>query len=152
MTGFDLEAPPPIAYMDPLSVTASIIAVLQLSSNVLSYMINIKHATKEQRKLRDEIRRCETILLQLKDNSEDSASDGDNLEWRSKIKAIEGAPLSRITSVLKELEAKLKPEDGMKKVTAVLKWPFTKAEVAELTQTMSREMQLLQLVLSVDTK
>lgn len=138
--------------MDPLSVTASIIAVLQLSSNVLSYMINIKHATKEQRKLRDEIRRCETILLQLKDNSEDSASDGDNLEWRSKIKAIEGAPLSRITSVLKELEAKLKPEDGMKKVTAVLKWPFTKAEVAELTQTMSREMQLLQLVLSVDTK
>jgi hypothetical protein len=48
------------------------------------------------------------------------------------------------------LDAKLKHQVGVKQVTSALKWPFTKAEVQDLTQAIAREMRLLQLALTID--
>lgn len=65
---------------DPLSVTASIIAVLQLSSDVVKYINAAAGSAKERKRLRDEVRACEYILRQLKDDVDDSEEGGRG--WR----------------------------------------------------------------------
>ncbi len=58
--------------MDPLSTTASIIAVLQLSSEVVKCISDAAGATKERIRLRNEVLGCESILQQLRDDTNNS--------------------------------------------------------------------------------
>ena len=58
--------------MDPLSTTASIIAIIQLSSKVVKYVSAVAGATKERKRLCKEVWVCEYILQQLKDEFDNS--------------------------------------------------------------------------------
>jgi hypothetical protein len=58
--------------MDGLSAAASVIAVFQLSSEVVKYINAATDAIKEPKCLRDEVREHEFILQQLKDEADDS--------------------------------------------------------------------------------
>ncbi|KAI0973656.1 ankyrin repeat-containing domain protein [Xylaria arbuscula] len=135
--------------MDPLSVTASIIAVLQLSSDVINYIICATGATKARRSLREEILCCETVLLQLQDHADDS--DGDTV-WSDKIKNLEGpgTPLYRLRIALEVLKARLGLKKGWNKVISAIKWPFDEKEVERLIAVIQREKSLLQLALTND--
>jgi hypothetical protein len=57
--------------MDPLSNTVSLIGGLQLSSDVVKYIIRAAGASKERRRLCEEVLACEFVLLQLQDWSDD---------------------------------------------------------------------------------
>ncbi|RYP52862.1 hypothetical protein DL768_002111 [Monosporascus sp. mg162] len=133
--------------MDPLSTTASIIAILQLSSDVVKYIIGATGATKDRRRLREEILACESILLQLQDHADD-ADEG--TKWWEKIKALEGpdTPLYRLGIALQAVMAKLEPKKGLDKALSALKWPFDEKEVEKLISAMQREKSLLQLAMT----
>ncbi|RYP09021.1 hypothetical protein DL764_001517 [Monosporascus ibericus] len=133
--------------MDPLSTTASIIAILQLSSDVVKYIIGAKGATKDRRRLREEILACESILLQLQDHADD-ADEG--TKWWEKIKALEGpdTPLCRLGIALEAVMAKLEPKKGLDKALSALKWPFNEKEVEKLISAIQREKSLLQLAMT----
>jgi hypothetical protein len=92
--------------MDLLSTTASVIAVIQLSSEVVKYVSAAGGATKERKRLREEVRACEYILQQLKDEADDSE---EGKAWSETIKALEapGAPLGRLCVALSVVKAKL---------------------------------------------
>ncbi|KAF7545580.1 hypothetical protein G7Z17_g9068 [Cylindrodendrum hubeiense] len=132
--------------MDPLSTSASIIAVIQLSSEVVKYINATVEATKERRRLRDEVRACEYILQQLKDEADDSA---EGKAWLETIKALEApdAPLGRLWTALNVVKAKLQPKVGHGKILASLKWPFEENEIEKVFGTIEREKSLLQLAL-----
>ncbi|CAK7216079.1 hypothetical protein SEUCBS140593_002749 [Sporothrix eucalyptigena] len=137
--------------MDPLSVSASIIAVLQLSSEVVKYISAAAGATEERRRLREAVRACENILQKLKDESDDSE---EGKAWSETIKALEApdAPLGRLSVVLRKVDAKLQPKKGIMKALAVLKWPFNEREITEIFATIEREKSLLELALTKDAQ
>jgi hypothetical protein len=58
--------------MDPLSITASTIAIIQISSDIIGYINGATKATKEQKQLRKEIQSYEFILQQLNDEASDA--------------------------------------------------------------------------------
>jgi len=52
--------------MEPLSITASIIAVLQLSAGVLGYLSDVKDATKDYAQCNVEIPNIHSLLSKLR--------------------------------------------------------------------------------------
>lgn len=136
---------------DPLSITASIIAVIQLSSAVVGYVIGVGGATKERKRLRDEVRACGFILQQLKDNVDDTE---EGKTWSETIKALQGpdAPLGRLWVALSIVKVTLEPKKGLEKALASLKWPFDEKEVAEIIGSIEREKSLLELALTNDCR
>jgi len=133
-----------IDVMDPLSITGSIIAVLQLSSKVVEYVTSATGATKERKRLRAEVRACESILQRLKDEADDS-EEGE--AWSETIRALEdpSAPLGRLRVLFGIVKAKLQPKEGAKKALASLKWPFNEKEMEKIFGAIEREKSLLQL-------
>ena len=55
---------------DPLSVTADIIAVLQLTSEVIEFGLDFANAPKAILSLKDEVESLRLLLKQLKDRCE----------------------------------------------------------------------------------
>ena len=51
--------------MDPLSVTASVIAILQLTGGVITYLNDVKDAPKECRECMFEVLNLNMLLLKL---------------------------------------------------------------------------------------
>jgi hypothetical protein len=137
--------------MDPLSTTASVIAIIQLSSEVVKYVNGAAGATAERKRLRDEVRSCESILQRLKDEADD-AEEGKM--WSETIKALEapGAPLYRLGIALSLVIAKLEPKKGLKKALSALRWPFHEKEVEKVMSMIEREKSLLALALTNDCR
>jgi hypothetical protein len=136
---------------DPLSTTASIIAIIQLSSTVVEYINGARGATKERKGLRDGVRACEFVLQQLKDDADDTE---EGKAWSETVRALEGtdAPLGRLWVALNVIKAKLEPKIGLEKVLTSLKWPFSEKEVEKIISAIEREKILLQLALTNDCR
>lgn len=128
----------------PLSTTASVIAIIQLSSEVVGFIGSAAGARKTRNRLRDEIHPCDKILQDLKDEADESE---EGKSWSDTIKALEqpDAPLGRLSIALRVVKARLDPKDGQKKVFAALKWPFEEKEVQKIIDTIEREKNLLHL-------
>jgi hypothetical protein len=136
---------------DPLGATASIIAIIQLSSDVVKYINGVGGATKERKRLRDGVRACEFILQQLKDDADDTE---EGKAWSETIKTLEDtdAPLGRLWVALNVVKAKLEPKTGLEKALTSLKWPFNEKEVEKIISVIEREKTLLQLALTNDCR
>ena len=136
---------------DPLGTTASIIAIIQLSSDIVKYINGVSGATKERKRLRDGVRACEFILQQLKDDADDIE---EGKAWSETINALEGtdAPLGRLSVALNVVKAKLEPKSGLEKTLTSLKWPFNEKEVEKIISSIEREKMLLQLALTNDCR
>ncbi|TPX07668.1 uncharacterized protein E0L32_010666 [Thyridium curvatum] len=132
--------------MDPLSITASVIAIIQLSSEVVGFIGSAAGASKTRRLLREEIQACDKILQDIKDEADDSE---EGKAWSEKIRVLEypDGPLSRLSIALRLVKAKLEPKDGQKKVLTALKWPFEEKEVQKIIDAIEREKKLLLLAL-----
>ncbi len=133
--------------MDPLGTTASIIAVIQLSSTVVQCISTATGATRDRRRLRSEVQACDDILQQLRDESDESE---ESKTWSDTIKALEapGSPLGLLKAALTIVQDKLQPKDGYHKAVAVLKWPFQEKEAEKIIGAVTREKRLLELALS----
>lgn len=136
--------------MDPLSLTASTIAIIQISSDIVSYVNRATRATKERKRLRDEVQSCEFILQRLSDEVSD-AEEGNT--WSATIKALKGpdAPLSRLQDALIAVRARLEPKKGLKNAFSTLKWPFDEKEIEKTISTIEHEKNLLGLALTNDS-
>ncbi|CAI4213229.1 unnamed protein product [Parascedosporium putredinis] len=135
----------------PLGAAASIIAVLQLSEKVVQYIKSAKGAKQQRTAFRDELRACEAILRELKDEADDSE---EGQAWTATIETLEGpeAPLGRLYAALSGVEARLQPRDGVRGVLSNLQWPFSEKEVKEIFKAIEREKTLLQLALANDSR
>ncbi|KAM0817920.1 putative NACHT domain-containing protein [Seiridium cardinale] len=132
--------------MDPLSTTASIIAVIQLSTEVVQYISTAKGAFKERRRLRHEIQACGDALQQIRDEYDESE---EGVAWSEKIKALEArdAPLNRLHAILSTLKSKLQSNSAASKALAALKWSFQEKEIDKIVAVLEREKSLLAVAL-----
>jgi len=118
---------------DPLSTTASIIAVLQLTGSVISCIKTITDASSERQRLLDEIASIHYLLFLLKDKAE-QAQRTSSLKW---LEAPKG-PLEQFKLTLESLASKLQPGEGLKKVGKAFIWPFQKGDVKEILSGLER--------------
>jgi hypothetical protein len=62
--------------MDPLSITASIIAVLQLTGKLISYLSDVKNAPKDRIQCALEVSNLRNLLLTLRFRLEEGITSG----------------------------------------------------------------------------
>ena len=130
--------------MDPLSVAASIVALIQLSSKVIGYLSNVKGGPRELQKLRLEVCTILPILAILQDEVEQAKGGG---RWSSTLLSldVENGPIQRFRVALEQLETKLAPAKGWKKVGKACSWPFEKEEILGLLGIIERQKLLFTL-------
>jgi len=140
--------------MDGLSATVSVVAVIQLSSEVIKHKNSAAGSTKERKRLRDEIRACKFILEQINDEVND-AEEGST--WSKTVKALEGHEGSQDTSLsglwvaLNVAKVTLERK-GLKKAFTTLQWPFEEKEVEKIIATVEHTKALLGLALTNDCR
>jgi hypothetical protein len=80
---------------DPLSVTVSIVALLQLTATITRYLKGVKDGAEDRIKLRDEMRSTSHLLTLLQDRAEDAQlQEKAVISWTSiKMLSVHGGPL-----------------------------------------------------------
>ncbi|KAF2257612.1 hypothetical protein CC78DRAFT_482883 [Lojkania enalia] len=135
--------------MDPLSVTASIIAILQLSAKVLEYLNDVKDASKDRTQCALEISNLYNLLFSLRAQVEEG--DATN-EWYTALQAlaVENGPLDQFKQALETLQARITDGGRLKKAGDILMWKFKKEEIASILGRIERLKTLVELALQRD--
>jgi hypothetical protein len=94
-----------------METAASVIAIVQLSEKVIKYVNSVKGAKDDRGRLRDQVRACSMILLQLQDAAED-ADDGE--AWTNTVSAL-SVPLSRLHRALEMAAVRLNRETTLER-------------------------------------
>jgi uncharacterized protein with von Willebrand factor type A (vWA) domain len=135
--------------MDPLSVTASLIAISQLTVVIVDYLGKVRDAPKERSRIAIEVSNIYHLLTTLRYRFEDGEFDE---PWYQAITvlAAQDGPLDQYQQTLERIKKKVEKIDGMKGVVASLRWPFGKEEVAELLASIERLKTLVLVALEMD--
>jgi hypothetical protein len=139
--------------MDPLSKTASVIAVLQLSSSVLKYLVDVKDAPRDRNSLIREISFTRGILSTLNE-SVNNAGVSDKT-WSATIRSLEDpdGPLRTLTRTLQQLSTTLQASasaTGFQKAANSLQWPYKQKEAEKILRIIERQKSMLLLALEND--
>ncbi len=134
---------------DPLSISGSIVAVLQLTSTVVHYINDVKDASEERLRIRDEISSTSFLLYMLKDRIQQAHSSE---LWLSMVQSLDvpKGPLEQFKRALEQLASRLAPCQGLKKIRNALTWPFQREEIEEILSTIERQKSLFDLTLQND--
>jgi hypothetical protein len=137
--------------VEPIGLTGTIIAILQLTAAVIGYIKDVKGASEHKKKLLVEVRSVEHLLNLLSDQAGE-VQEEESTEWSATLKSVneEDGPLRQIRQILEGLRSKLQPVQGLKKVGKVLLWPFEKKEVDEIVHRIERQKTWLNLALQND--
>ena len=135
--------------MDPLSLAASIIAVLQLSTQVLGYLNDFKDASSDRTQCAIEVSNLLSLLYKLRNHVE----KGDPTQpWYDDVRtlAVENGPLDQFRQALESLQAKMTDGGRLKKAGEALMWKFKKEEIANILDRMERLKTLVEIALQMD--
>ncbi|KIX05451.1 uncharacterized protein Z518_06323 [Rhinocladiella mackenziei CBS 650.93] len=135
--------------MDPLSMTASIIAILQLTSALTSYINDAKNATKEQAQLAIEASNLYGLLTALRFRVEEARY---NDPWFNQVKLLgtENGPLDQFKDVLETIVKQLPSSRKRDQVKSILLWKLSKKEVENTLSRIERLKSLINCALTND--
>ena len=135
--------------MDPLSVTASIIAVLQLTNEVIQYLNYVKDAPKERARFAIEASNLYNLLINLQYRLEEG---GANEAWYTVIRTlnVHNGPLDQYKNALEQLQRKVMSSSGLKSIASGLAWKFSREEVTSILSRMEHLKSLIQIALEMD--
>jgi hypothetical protein len=132
---------------DPLSVSASIIAVLQLTGSIISYLKDVHDAPQDRINFLVEISGLDGLLDALQKRVQEAKS-GDPWLFELQALAVENGPLDQFNSDLKRLASKLEPLNGLKEVTRRLTWKFSRTEIKNILSKIERIKTLVTFALT----
>jgi hypothetical protein len=135
--------------MDPLSITLSIIALLNLTKDVVLYIKEAKDASDERKKFVRETASLSGMLNTLLDfiNEEDQ-----NSPWLyavSDLIARDGI-FDQYTLALQLLKNKIAPKAGVRKLGQALLWKHVKEDICSLLSQIERLNILVGIALDLD--
>ena len=130
---------------DPLSITASIVALLQLTGSVISYLNAVKSAPDEIKRLNLELCTLRGLLSTLQDDLTGlDSSSFDLLEGPNGL-------FVQMETLLECIMSKV-DKDLTKKVGRFLHWPLQKEEVKDLLACLERLKTSLSVILQTDQR
>ncbi|KAL8761805.1 MAG: hypothetical protein Q9194_007643 [Teloschistes cf. exilis] len=130
--------------MDPLSVSASIVALFQSTGKVISCLSDIKNGPKELNRIRLEVSNVLSILYMLQDQA-DQAKQGDVFASTLGSLNVPNGPFQQFRATLERLASKLTPGKGWRKIGSAFQWPLEKEEIREILATTERLKTLFSL-------
>lgn len=135
--------------MDPLSLTASIIAVLQLTSTLISCINQTRHATAEQKKVAVEASNLYSLLISLRFRVEEAQS---NDPWFNEVKLLgtHNGLLDQFKSILETIVNNISPSRQRDQILSVIRWQLTKREVEDALARMERLKSLINCAMTND--
>lgn len=136
--------------MDPLSITASIIAILQATATLVSYVNDVKGAPSDQERLSKEARSLSDLLTNLLCRLIEEKERPE--AWYTEVKSLgrPDGPLGQYKAALEKLQRKIKGREGLAKIGNVLLWTFIKEDVASILSQIERIKSLIQIALEMD--
>ena len=134
---------------DPLSISASIVTVLQLAKDVIGYLNDARNAPKDRQRLRDEISSTAYYLYMLKDAAERAARSDEIPPSITSLFGDQG-PLKQFQSALEQLTAKLIPVGRFKGPACCLIWPFERSHIDQILASIERQKGLFTLALQTE--
>lgn len=135
--------------MDPLSLSAGIIAVLQLTGTLLSHLNDMRNMTKDQNQLAVEASNIYSLLVSLRFRVEQSNAHD---PWFTAIRnlGMKNGALDQIRGALTHLVARIEPSNGAKMLGKQLMWKFEKSEMRDILDKMERIKTLVGIALTDD--
>jgi hypothetical protein len=135
--------------MDPLSITASVFAVLQLSAKVLSYLNDVKDASKGHAQCTIEASNLHNLLTNLRFRLEEGYA---HELWFNAIQglAVNNGPLDQFKQVLETLQTRMTDGGRIKKLGEALIWKFKRDEIDSILAQMERLKTLIGIALQID--
>lgn len=134
---------------DPLSISASIVAVLQMTATVTQYLKDVMGGSEDRTRLRDEMRSMICLLEMLNDRIEDIDTRDIWMETTRWLDVPNG-PLTQFKESLDLMAKKLAPSGRIRQMAQPLKWPFDKNDVNEAMDRIERTKSLFNLALQND--
>lgn len=135
--------------MDPLSIAASIIAVVQLSTKVLGYLNSVKDAPKDRTQCAIELLNLCSLLYRLTDLVK-QGNPGTSRYSAIQALAVKDGPLDQFKQALETLQTTMTDGGRLKKASAVLVWKFKKEEVASILDQIEHLKSLVQIAIQMD--
>ena len=135
--------------MDPLSLSASIVAVLQITGKLLSYLNDVRNTTKDQAQLAVEASNVYGLLASLRFRVEQSNAHD---PWFSAVHNLgtENGPLDQAKEALERLVSKAEPCQGIQRLGKQLMWKFEKSEMRDILNKIERIKALVNIALTDD--
>lgn len=130
-------------------MTASIIAILQLTTTLTGYINDVRHATAEQAKVAVEASNLYSLLTSLRFRVEAARSDD---PWFKQVKmlGIHGGPLDQFKDVLEKMVRQISSSRKRDQIKLALTWKFTRSEVDDALERMERLKSLINCALTGD--
>jgi len=134
---------------DPLSITASIIAIIQLTTKVVSYLQDVKHAPRECQQCAIEASNLLSLLINLRYHLESATKED---PWFTAVTAlnVENGPFDQYRQALEELSCKVRIQEELEKIKRRVVWTLNKGEVERILQRMERLKGLVSIALELD--
>jgi hypothetical protein len=157
--------------MDPLSITLSVIALVELTRKITNYVKETKDGPKDRTRILHEAFGLMGLLHMLKDLVDDRTSSCDSTalvpapnsptptpsrdqdSWLQAISALSvpDGPLHQYKLALEGLVDKVMPSGhGHRKVMQALTWKFSKEEITELFSQIERVKSFILIALEMD--
>jgi hypothetical protein len=135
--------------MDPLSITTSIIALLQLTNTMIGHLNDVKDASVDRARCALEASNLYNLLVTLRFRLEEG---GSNEPWYAAVRAlgVENGPLDQYRHALEQLQTKITSGCGINKMGNTLLWKYIKEEVTSILSRMERLKTLVQIALEMD--
>ena len=136
--------------MDPLSIIASIIAIVEITGTVIAYIDQFRGAQKSINQYEIEIYNLSTLLLQLKSHLNESSPQE---PWYAAVQALDvkDGPFHQYLQALKSLVAKVNRNKGkMAKFQNILMWKFVEPEVSSIMKKLERLKTSISTALELD--
>ena len=130
-------------------MTASIIAILQLTTTLTGYITDVRNATAEQAKVAVETSSLYSLLTSLRFRVEGARSDE---PWfnQTKMLGIRDGPLDQYKDVLERMIGQILSSRKRDQIKSGLTWKFTKAEVENALKRIERLKSLINCALTGD--
>ncbi len=125
--------------IDPLSISASIAALLQVTGTVIKYVNGVKNAPDDLKRLSLEMCTLLGLLSTLQDSSTDlEPSFLDLLDGPSGV-------FAQLESLLEQLTSKM--GENSNRLGQLLHWPLQRGEIKGLLSSLERQKSSLSLIL-----
>jgi hypothetical protein len=132
-------------------MTASIIAVLQLTSSVMStcyiYQSGVRDAAKNARKMNEYLVGLRSVLEQVDKLIQDPS--GFRFSRLELLSARDG-PLMRCKAELDDLISKLEPKTGWREKIRSLTWPLQEGDMKRSLEHLENFRELLRIAMEAD--
>jgi hypothetical protein len=135
--------------MDPLSITASIVAILQLTNAWIEYLDSVRDCPKDLANLADEASNLNSLLRKLRFRVETARLDE---PWFNEIELLmaENGAFDQYRAILQQLYDKATAKAPFGKFGQALFWQSKKGEIDSLLSRMERLKSHIHIALELD--